>query len=81
MGLPVTPSAAPAYVRTMQAAHQQLRCASEAQWIEVLGGADRGFSGRASEPQKGRTFAERGYGDECLTDAWITSSTASRSHV
>ena len=46
--MPVVTSATPAYVRTMRAAGQELHCASEAQWVEVLGRLIEDAGARAS---------------------------------
>jgi hypothetical protein len=70
MGMPTVTSATPAYVRAMRGAGQDLHCASEAQWPEVLERLidDKGARERAG--RGGRAFAECAYGDERLIDAW-----------
>ena len=70
MGMPVVTSATPAYARTMQAAGQHLHCASEAQWVEVLGRLIEDAGARERAGRGGRAFAEREYGDERLLAAW-----------
>ena len=66
MGMPVVTSATPAYVRTMRGAGQDLHCASEAQWVEVLGRLIEDAGARERAGRGGRAFAERQYGDERL---------------
>ena len=70
MGMPVVTSATPAYVRTMRAAGQDLHCASEAQWVEVLGRLIEDPGARERAGRGGRAFAEREYSDERLMAAW-----------
>ena len=70
MGLPVVTSATPAYTRTMQAAGQELTCASEAEWVEVLGRLIEDSGARERAGREGRAFAEREYSDERLMAAW-----------
>ena len=70
MGLPVVTSATPAYTRTMRAAGQQLTCASEAQWVDLLGRLIEDPGARERAGREGRAFAEREYSDERLMAAW-----------
>jgi glycosyltransferase involved in cell wall biosynthesis len=70
MGMPVVTSATPAYMRTMRAAEQPLHCASEAQWVEVLGRLIEDEGARERAGREGRAFAEREYGDKRLMASW-----------
>ena len=70
MGMPVVTSATPAYVRAMRGAGQDLHCASEESWVEVLGRLIEDAEARERAGRGGRTFAELEYGDERLINAW-----------
>ncbi len=70
MGMPAVTSSTPAYVRAMEGAGQDLHCASEHEWVDLLSRLIEDQAAREQAARTGRAFAEREYGDERLLAAW-----------